>query len=437
MLQPTRLVVVALGLVFAVAACTSSTDPDARNGDPSPTISPQTGRAGGTIDLGVLGEPATLDPYHRAASDLTFALVRPVYPSLFRFRPDGTTYPDLAASIEARGDGVVVALREARWSNGRRIDARDVVASVKRARRPSGFAAVSARATGSFAVRFSGQIEDWERALARAAFVLPRGKAKRTISGGPLQITKRVRGLKIVYRRNRGWGRVELDRLRIFHFHDAGSMRDMVSEGEIDAAVVPSTVNLRARIEDEVTLHRDVGWESIWLDLSHSGLSPDARRALAGSVDRAALEEGFVRGDGRVSHNLFPEPGPKGADGPYRQPSPGDVPDFALAVPQGDELLSFLQRAIRVQLAPDSRIDLLSVELSRFYGRSGRVPAARLVRSAGAPGRESKSGTHLAAVPLFHVATFVVANGVDGIAVNPTLEGPLWNVEGWRRAEDD
>lgn len=435
MLRPTRLVAAALGLVF-VAACTSSSDPDATNAGPSPSISPQTGRAGGTIDLGVLGEPATLDPYHRAASDLTFMLVRPVYPSLFRLRPDGTTYPDLASSIEARGDGVVVALREARWSNGRRIDARDVVASVNRARLPSGFASVSARAAGSFAVRFSGRVDDWERTLARVAFVLPRGKVKGAVSGGPLRITKRVRGLKIVYRRNRGWGRVEIDRLRIWHFHDVGSMRDMVSEGDIDAAVVPSTVNLGARIEGGVALHRRVGWESIWLDLSHSGLSPDAGRALAGSIDRAALEEGFVRGDGRVSNTLVPQPGRSGADGPYRSPPPGDVPDFALAVPQGDELLSFLQRAIRVQLAPDTRIDLLSIELSRFYGRPGSVPAARLVRSAGAPGHESEGASRPAAVPLFHIATFVLANDVEGIAVNPTFEGPLWNVEGWRRAED-
>lgn len=435
--RPSRLLRTSIAFVLCLGACTAADDPGVRRGDASPAASPAAVR-GGTIDFGILGEPATLDPYARDASDLTYALVRPVYPSLFRLGPDGAPYPDLADSIERRGGGVVVTLKDAHWSNGREIDARDVEASAERARPPSGFASVRARRVGARSVVFSGDVDDWELTLARLSFVLPRGRARQRISGGPLRIVKRVPGLKIVYRRNPGWGRVDPQRVRVFHFHDSGSMREMVTSGDIDAAAIPSTVNLADRIDDAVDLHRAVGWESVWLDLANSGLSGDARRAVAARIDREALAEGFVRDDGRVSNNLQPQPGPTGAEGSFRAPAgSGDVPDFALAVPQGDELLTLVQRAVQLQLAPVSRVDLVALDVRRFYGRPGRLPAARLVRSAGAPGRSATGGasTGFGPVPLFHVATFVLSKGLEGIVVNPTFDGPLWNVERWRLTE--
>lgn len=423
-----------VAFVLCLGACTSD-DPEVRRGNASPATSPAAVR-GGTIDFGVLGEPATLDPYARSASDLTYALIRPVYPSLFRLDPEGNPYADLADSIEPRGAGVVVTLKNARWSNGREIDARDVVASVERARPPSGFASLRARRAGARSVAFSGDVDDWESTLARLSFVLPRGRARQKISGGPLRVVKRVPGLKIVYRRNAGWGRVEPQRLRVFHFHDSGTMQEMVASGDIDAAAVPSTVNLADRIDEAVDLHRATGWESVWLDLENSGLPGEARRSVAALIDRAALAEGLIRDDGRISNTLQPGPGPSGAKGSFRAPArSGDVPDFALAVPQGDELLVMLQRAIQLQFAPVPRIDLVTLDVRTFYGRRGGPPIVRLVRSAGAPGRSTGGGSGFAAVPLFHVDTFVLSKGLEGIVVNPTFEGPLWNVERWRLTE--
>ena len=63
------------------------------------------------------------------------------------------------------------------------------------------------------------------------------------------------------------------------------------------------------------------------------------------------------------------------------------------------------------------------------------MPAdAALRRRAGAPGLTDppEVAARLPALPLFGLDTFVARrDGVHGIRVNPTLEGPLWNLHEW------
>ena len=140
-------------LICALAllvSCTGSPD------EPEPAESrkaatpPLSSDPSGTVTFGVLGEPRTFDPYNRLASDLTYALARPVYPSLYMLLPDGTPEPYLAEDMEAIPGGVRVSIRAAQWSDGSAITSGDVVASARRASLPSGFAlADSVRAAGS------------------------------------------------------------------------------------------------------------------------------------------------------------------------------------------------------------------------------------------------------------------------------------------------
>jgi ABC-type transport system substrate-binding protein len=128
--------------LLLLSGCTDSDSGDGPKPRPSSTISL---KAGGKLSFGVLGSPATLDPYSPVASDLTRELVRPLYPSLYRFLPDGSAVPYLARSLEESGSRAIVTLAEASWSNGKRITARDVAASVQRATEPSGFAGLEAK----------------------------------------------------------------------------------------------------------------------------------------------------------------------------------------------------------------------------------------------------------------------------------------------------
>lgn len=421
-------------MLVGAAACTQPLPrSEERAEHPTPAVPAEEVR--GRIVMGMLGEPPTLDPYSSLASSLTYSLVRPLYPSLFRLRPDGSPAPYLAERVEPAPRGVRVVLRRARWSDGRRIVARDVVASARRAAPPSGFAGLRARREGRRVVRFRGEVANWERRLASLAYVLPRGRPGE-VSGGPLLLERHREGLEIVYRRNPEWfgGTVEIRRVIVRFVNDVRIMLSLLERGELDAGAVPSTVNLMERasalgLEGSGAL----GWESI--ELRASPRAPPRTIASIGAVvDRGLLQETFIRGDGRVSSTLAPRPGPRGAEGPWR--ASGSSRTFertvSLGVPEGDELLGLLQRALQVQLEPLGQIDLVATDVATFYGTwlRGAPVDLLLARVVGGPrlGRASDP----AALPLFQVSTHLVWRpGVEGLQPHTTFEGPLWNVESW------
>lgn len=387
--------------------------------------------------FGVVGQVATLDPYSRAASDLTYALTRPIYPSLFRFLPDGTTEPSLAESVEARGRTATVELRPAQWSDGRPITARDVAASIRRARPPSGFARIgSARVLGPRLIELRGTVRDWPRALATVAFVMPKGEPA-PVAGGPFGLKRKVRGLEFAYTPNpRYWGDVPLvERITVRFVQGLDLLLELLRRRRLDAALVPSSVNIADRLDAIGVTHREVlGWESVVLDLA-TDTHPTTARALWGNLARARIESGFVRDLGRVTNTLRPGPGRSGADGPFSALRAAPVPkgeSLALAAPVGDELLELVQRALLEQLSEAGfDVELLGVEpLVLLQGDRWTT----VERVAGAPGPNERPGVvqRPSALPLFHVATVVAwQQGVRGLEVNPTFEGPLWNAEEW------
>ena len=435
---------------LSVAACTGDSDTSDSTGErasPSPSRSgkaPSDPVPGGTVVFGVFGEPPTLDPYARRATDLTFALVRPLYPSLFRFDPDGTPVGYLAESIEHTRGGVRVRLADFEWSDGSPITARDVVASVRRARLPSGFARVRrARAADRRTVLLRGGVDAWEAALATAAFVLPRGRAPRPGGrfGGPFVLAGHRAGLQLVYEPNPRWTGTGpyLERVTVQFVSGLGFLLDLLERGDLDAAAPPSSVNLGDRLAARKIEHsEELGWESITLHFRSSGLDAAGRRAFAAAVDRKAMAEGIVRDDGRISDTLHPGPGPAGADGPFPRARGGSVDgrSVLLTGPGGDELLALIQRIIHRHLTDaGGAVELASAEPAAVYGGGRGDPGGiKVLRSAGVPGASDPPNATgpLAAYPLFHVKTVVAYRpGLNGIEVNPSIEGPLWNAEQW------
>ena len=409
--------------------------------DPTPTPVP-----GGRVAFGVIGGPPSLDPYSPVATDLTRALVRPLLPSLFRFSPEGDAVADLAVDIAETRRRATVTLVERQWSTGRRITARDVVASAARARPPSGFAGLRAEATGPFEIAFrpAGRkgVRDWAERLARSTYVLPRGRFRQGgPSSGPFELQRYVPGLKLVLARSTTWEGTQayLERVTVFFVESLDIALELLDRGELAGAALPMSVNLDERL-DEMGLRHDetLGWESIRLEFNRDLITEDQVVAVAERVDRDTLEKGFVRDDGRITNTLNPAPCCR--DGAYTHPAgrSGDAPDeVSLAAPAGDELLILMQRALQIQLGRDDiDAELLVVPADRLYGRWRETsPAhAALLRVAGAPGAVDPK-TPWFAVPLVHIETLVAWRDgeVFGLAVNPSLEGPLWNAESWFR----
>jgi hypothetical protein len=419
-----------LAALLLVAGCTPDDDPRVSSPAPDRTSDVEGGER---LRFGILGDVATLDPYSHLASDLTATLVRPVYPSLFRFLPDGSTEPYLAASLEEGGGRAVVELAHMNWSDGTPIVAKDVVGSWRRAGEDFGFGRIDKmRADGEVRVIMRGQVDDWEQALATRAFVLKGGKSGRAF-GGPYEIAGRKPGLSVRYRVNPEWtGAAPLTKkVTVLSMDTTDVMLALLKEGKLDAAWFPSTVNLPERLEATNLEHASgLGWSSVRLQAG-SDVSPDTMAAIAGALDRSLLHETFIRHLGRVTDTLHPAPGDGGDSGPFLAGGSDGTASFALAVPHGDELLELLQRAIQVQLAEQGfQVDLVTLPVDHIYGPG--FGGVSLVRSEGAPGAPDPRSAYGKAIPLFHTESFLVWNeGTAGLDVNPTFEGPLWNLEAW------
>lgn len=437
-----------LTLACLAAACTPGGEPPSRVRD-KPAGAAVRGDAGGIV-FGVLGDTVTLDPYSPLASDLTHTLVRPLFPSLFSFDPDGSPRAMLARSLTKTDSGVRITLRRARWSDGRAITARDVVASVRRAGPPSGLVAVSsARAIGARRVELRGASTDWRQTLATAAPILPRGGGVHPggVFGGPFRLGSFTPGLEAVYKPNpRWWGaepRAEL--IRVQFVQDLEIMLALLGSGRLDGAAPPSSVNLGRRLDRMGLRHSAaLGWESLWFDLEGARLDDSGRAGVARAIDRPALERGFVRTHGRLATTLHPGPGPAGGKGAWRRPPRPAVvtapAPLQIAVAAGDELAELVQRALRLELE-DARysVELVSADAATFYGPWSRGDPMDIAirRASGAPGLTDDPAALRAsmAVPFAQVETFVAwGEGLTGPQANPTLDGPLWNLQRWRLA---
>ena len=399
-------------MVLALAgACTGDDDPSVDDSPPVPSPS-RAQDAASSIRFGVLGSPPTLDPYDERASDLTYALGRPLYPSLYRFLPDGSIEAYLARSIETGEGSALVELVDASWSDGTPITARDVVMSVRRAHTGVRAEAISARA-----VRFEGSPgRSWEESLA-SFLVLPEGRVGAAF-GGPYELERYEKGYEVVLRRNsRFFGEPAITpRIHVRFVQDLEIMLQLLERGRLDIAAPPSTVNLDERLDElGIDSEQRVGWERIWLD--HATAPPEAIDALLGEVRWGLLEESFVRDDGRLLLSA-----------PAAPPPPAQ--SFRLIGGEGDELVALLMRAAWFRLRDTGHtVELLRADPSVVYGEwQTRGPDGVFIeRRAGVPGLQARP-TLASGVPVFQVASVVAWNdGVEGVEVHPSIEGPLWD----------
>lgn len=217
-------------------------------------------------------------------------------------------------------------------------------------------------------------------------------------------------------------------------------MLGLLRNDRLDAALLPSAVNLDERLDALKLKHADaLGWESIYLDLGGAAPQRSHRAAIAEGIDREVIESGLVRDDGRIANTLHPEPGPDGGDGRWASiPAGRPVADSILvSAPLGDELLLLIQRIVQQHLTRAGfEVELVRIEPSTFYGPWARDDPmdVALRRALGAPGlTDSRMDFRdLAAFPLFHVDSELAWQPhVYGLLPNPTLEGPLWNVHEW------
>lgn len=350
---------------------------------------------------------------------------------MFRIDPDGVVRPDLvdlanAESLEPVTGGVTVTLERAWWSNGEPITATDVVRSVRRARPPSGFVGLRARALGPHRVRFEGEVSgDWARRLAVGTFVVPaRGGLK--VGSGPFVATRYVPGLEIVLEPNSKWlgDPPLLARITVQFVSSTQTMLELLERGRLDVAAVPSAVNIDDRLDEVGISYREApGWETITLDLEEVFDAPLRERMVA-AIDREHIADGLIRDDGAASTARAPA-----------EPMPGPEVEIRLATASGDELLQLMQRIMQKHLARrEIKAELVQVPPATLYGEwTGESPVQAILRREIVPSFDQRRPARdLRSFPLFSVHTFVAfADALRGVEVNGTIDGPLWNAHEW------
>jgi hypothetical protein len=304
------------------------------------------------------------------------------------------------------------------WSSGKAITARDVVASIRRATPPSGFAAIgSARARGPRTIELRGHSKNWGELLARGTFVMPSGRLLGgRLSGSDFRFSSYDRGRRLVYEPSPSAGEPPLlDELAVSFVQSTDVLLRLLDEGRVDAAWLPSTVNLGDRLEELGIEHSSILGEEK-LVLRTNRVSNEVGESIVRSIDMRVLAATFLRREGKAAH--------------FGSRKPGPLPAVtSIAVPEGDELLALIQRAMQLELKRDGvTTELITGPMSTFYGRwTTQAPAdISLLRSFD----RVRAGERM----LASVFSFVAWRGkVHGIAVNPSLEGPLWNARVWWR----
>lgn len=218
-----------------------------------------------------------------------------------------------------------------------------------------------------------------------------------------------------------------LDRLIVRFVASTGLLIKLLERDELDAGVVPSSLNTEERMEAAgLSWDATPAAETIWLDGRESGLSSDALRALWGHVDRGAMEEGFVRDEGVIARTFV-------EGRPPPRPGEGDEPDaIQLVYASGDEMLDLVARALFEQFTAASiEVELLSIEPHALARAS--IPGIQIRRSwlAGS-GYLDAIARRGDVWPLFRVDGFVARSAsFEGAIAAATDAGPFGAVEDW------
>ena len=322
----------ALAALLLVASFSCSGDPAPKGGS-----APETARHGGTL---VVGSTVDVDAWNEYVSQQTFAqnLLRRIYARLAQEQGDTREHPPsfaplLASSWETSADGLTLTfkLREAAWSDGAPVTARDVRFT---------WTAQTSPEVGWIGATFKEHVKDVEVVDTRTvAFHFDRaypemladaveggivpehvfGKvalpewrthdwSQAHIASGPFVLESWRPGEEIVLARNPRFFERErpfIDKLAVRIVPDVGNLETQLAAGTIDylegvppadAARLAGTPGL-AVVPFDNPMFDYVGWNGSKKPFD----DPAVRRALTLAIDRTAIVEDLLYGYGRVS----------------------------------------------------------------------------------------------------------------------------------------
>lgn len=365
--------------------------------------------------------------------------MRPVLPALFKLSPRLRPEPDLVEAWPSETDittgpfTVTLTLRDARWSDGVPISARDVRFSWERLRQgPTGYRyrfLTDVEELGARRVRlhFDRPVRRWWSLFSLDDMVLPahaysdEWDTGPTVSGGPFRVAAWQEGLRVRLLRNDDYlgPRALLAGIDVLFVPDEETRLQLLDRGELDAVFAEGDVNMGRRARalgfDPVTGALDGrdaasgAWGPSWweLDLDAGRLGTPTAAAVIRALDPALVAE-ILEDSGQVMNGIpgrFPVAGAR-RDGLPSIPGPWSGRGGAAGVGSASVRLSFPRGSTAGAIARFAHFRLrdqrITVELAglesdafeRSLDRADRAPAVlRLRRGADAPDAGSYRGT--------------------------------------------
>ncbi len=296
---------------------------------------------GGTVVEAVVGRPATLNPL-LATSDVEIDVARLLFSGLTRADSDGRIRPDLASEWTISADGRVYTfrLRDAVWHDGTQVTSDDVVLTARLARddavpttknplaaawRQAEVAAVDAKTVritlpepfapflsattlGLVPAHIFAPVPAGEIGRHEASVLAPVGTGawRLDVPGGLDQDQIRL------VRFDRHWAVTErqpyLDGLTLRFYDSQAAALEALGRREVQlmGGVTPDALSL---LGDEVRQLNAVSGDYTLIYLNPSKVlfnEAPVRRALGLAVDRTAIIQGVLRGQGAVAKSPIP-----------------------------------------------------------------------------------------------------------------------------------
>src|SRR5437899_2755013 len=401
--------------------------------------SPSPASLGGVLRVAIPGEVTTLDPWNADAAALV--ATRQVFETLVAFAPESyQLVPGLAESWQGSPDGLrwTFTLRDGvRFHDGAPLDAASVAASFERARSTRD----ARRGPGSFASyrALFGGFDD-ESVIARvdavdartvrfdlragygpflAHLAMPPAAIARGTAGtgpfsagpGPVAPDGTVALQRNAAYRGRDQGGAALpylDGILLRPVADAVGRLSELRAGRVDLALELGVAQAAAARGDPslgLVLRRDASFASLAIDASRTPFDrPEVRRAVALSIDRAAISTAVYFGLARAAPQVVP-PAALGYDETAIEFAPVDVPaarklltDAGLTSPIDAEL-GFPATATGTYPEPQRIASAVAADLAKIGITARLRPLEPLLpRSAGGAGAPPQ-GAALAADP--------------------------------------
>ena len=298
-------------------------------------LDPQAQR-GGSLTVGSLIEPPSMDIYHQAGEAVNFIAVL-MYQTLVYADPSGTAHPLLAESWEISPDATTYTFnlrRGVTFHTGEPFEAEDVKYSLDYQRNPENgtigardfadIAQVDVLDTHVVRVTLQGPNSAFLITLAhRNASPIPRGWYDRpnarallnstSVGTGPFRLAEFQPNSYIRMERNPDYwqpGLPHLDEIIVNFIPNSAGMLVAVRNGRVDMAVLVRPQDaLQLEGEEGLTVQRSISLnqKSLDLDCTYGPLTDErVRQAIALLIDRDAVMQAGIAGYGQVLGTMVP-----------------------------------------------------------------------------------------------------------------------------------